>query len=166
GGIKPTLGLVSRRGIIPIAQSQDTARPMTRSVTHAALLLSALAGVDARDAATQSSAGNTTDYSRYLDKDGLKDARIGVARNFFGNNDELDAVIEQALLVLQAQGAILIDPVEIPNVSKYQESELEVLLYEFKAGVQSYLADYAPGAPIASLADVVAFNLKHHDKEL
>jgi amidase len=165
-GIKPTLGLVSRSGIIPIAQSQDTAGPMARSVTDAALLLSALAGVDARDAATQGSAGQLTDYSRCLDKNGLKGARIGVARNFFGNNDELDAVIEQALLVLKVRGAILIDPIEIPNVSKYQESEQEVLLYEFKAGLQSYLADFAPGASIAGMADVIAFNQQQHVREL
>lgn len=165
-GIKPTLGVVSRNGIIPIAHSQDTAGPMARSVTDAALLLNVLAGVDERDPVTKDSVGKVPDYAKYLDKDGLKGARIGVARNFFGNNDELDRIIEQALLVLQARGAVLIDPVEIPNVAKYQDSELEVLLYEFKADLRGYLSEFAPGFRIADMADVIAFNNNHHAQEL
>jgi len=165
-GIKPTLGLVSRNGIIPIAHSQDTAGPMARSVADAALLLNVLAGVDERDPITKAGIGKLPDYATFLDKNGLKGARIGVARNFFGNNDELDRIIENALLVLQAQGAILVDPVEIPNVAKYQDSELEVLLYEFKADLRTYLAEFAPGFSIAGMADVVAFNDQHHGQEL
>jgi len=165
-GIKPTLGVVSRNGIIPIAHSQDTAGPMARTVTDAAILLNALAGIDERDAITKESAGKVPDYLKYLDKDGLKGARIGVARNFFGNNDEVDAVIERALLVLKAQGAILIDPLEVPNTTKYTDSEMDVLLYEFKADLQSYLAEFAPGSAIATMADVIAFNAKNHDREL
>lgn len=165
-GIKPTLGVLSRNGIIPIAHSQDTAGPMARTVTDAAILLNALAGVDPRDAITKESVGKVPDYTKYLDKNGLKGARIGVARNFMGNNDEVDAVIEQALLVLKAQGAILIDPLDIPNATKYGDSELEVLLYEFKADLQAYLAEFAPGSSMATMADVIAFNAAHHDREL
>ncbi len=165
-GIKPTLGVVSRSGIIPLAHSQDTAGPMTRTVTDAALLLQALAGMDPQDAVTTKSNGKVPDYTQSLLKDGLKGARIGVARNFFGSNDAVDTVIEQALRVLQTQGAILVDPVEVPNVSKYGDSELEVLLYEFKADLPLYLARYAPGAPIRNMADLIAFNLQHKDQEL
>ncbi|HXA46294.1 MAG TPA: amidase [Burkholderiaceae bacterium] len=165
-GIKPTLGVISRNGIIPIAHSQDTAGPMARTVTDAAILLNALAGADDRDPITKESVGKVPDFLKFLDKGGLKGARIGVARNFFGNNDEVDALIEQALQVLKAQGAILIDPVEIPNVAKYGDSELEVLLYEFKADLQAYLAEFAPGASIATMADVIAFNTKNAGREL
>jgi amidase len=165
-GIKPTLGLVSRNGIVPIAHSQDTAGPMARSVADAATLLNALAGVDERDPVTRESIGKVQDYTSFLDKQGLKGARIGVARNFFGNHDEIDAVIGEALQVLKAQGAILVDPVEIPNVAKYGDSELEVLLYEFKADLRAYLAEFAPGFAIAEMKDVVAFNEAHHEQEL
>ncbi len=165
-GIKPTLGLVSRNGIVPIAHSQDTAGPMARSVADAALLLNALSGVDERDPVTRESAGRVPDYARFLDKDGLRGARIGVARNFFGGNDEVDAVIEQALLVLKAQGAVLVDPLDIPNTAKYQDSELDVLLYEFKTDLRAYLAEFAPGFAIGDMAGVIAFNEQHHDREL
>ena len=163
-GLKPTVGLVSRRGIIPIAHSQDTAGPMTRHVADAAIVLAALitrgGEVDPRAATT------AHDLAQPLDKTSLKGARIGVARNFFGSNDAVDAVIEQALIVLRAQGAVLVDPVEVPNTSKYQDSELEVLLVEFKAGLATYLAEFAPGAPIANMADLIAFNDKHAPREL
>jgi len=165
-GIKPTLGLVSRSGIIPIAHSQDTAGPMARSVSDAALMLTAMAGVDASDPATKDGTGKAADYSAALDKRGLQGKRIGVARNFFGHNPAVDAVIEAALLVLQAQGAILVDPVEVPNTSKYDDSETAVLLYEFKADLAAWLKDYAPGAPIANMADLIAFNTAHKDREL
>ncbi len=165
-GIKPTLGLVSRAGIIPLAHTQDTSGPMTRSVSDAALLLQVLAGPDPRDAITVEGAARVPDYSQSLQRDGLKGARIGVARNFFGNNDELDAIIEIALKDLVAQGAVLVDPVEVPNSSKYGDSELDVLLFEFKADLPRYLADYAPDAPIRNMEDLIAFNVKHHDQEL
>jgi amidase len=164
-GIKPTLGLVSRSGIIPIAHSQDTAGPMARSVADAALMLSAMIGVDPKDPVTQQGAGKAGDYRAALEKGGLKGARIGVARNFFGRNDELDAVIEKALLELKAQGAVLVDT-EVPNVGKYDDSETEVLLYEFKTDLAAYLKDYAPNAPIADMAGLIAFNQKNHQKEL
>jgi amidase len=164
-GIKPTLGLVSRSGIIPIAASQDTAGPMTRTVTDAALMLAAMAGVDASDPVTKDGFGKATDYAAALVKDGLKGMRLGVARNFFGKNDAVDAVIEKELAVLKAQGAILVD-VMVPNADKYDDSETEVLLYEFKPGLEAYLAGYAPHAPIKNMADLVAFNVKHADKEM
>jgi len=166
-GIKPTLGLISRNGIIPIAHSQDTAGPMTRSVADAAVLLTALAGIDPRDAATAGSAGNIHDYTRYLDADGLKGARIGVVRSYFGGrNDLVSAVVEEALKVLQAKGAILVDPVELPNVAKYAQTELEVLLYELKADLEAYLAEFAPGSSIKTLKDVIDFNASNAAREM
>jgi Asp-tRNA(Asn)/Glu-tRNA(Gln) amidotransferase A subunit family amidase len=139
-GIKPTLGLVSRSGIIPIAHSQDTAGPMTRSVADAALLLGAIAGVDANDAATRDGQGKAVDYAAALRTDGLKGKRIGVARNFFGSSPAIDAVIDKELAILKAQGAILVD-VQLPNVDKYGDSELEVLLAEFRPDLEAYLRE-------------------------
>jgi len=164
-GIKPTVGLISGRGIIPIAPSQDTAGPMTRHVADAALLLAALTQPDAA-ARLGASGRHLTDFVAALDKRSLQGVRIGVARNFFGSNDAVDAVIEQALAVLRAQGAVLIDPVELPNTGKYQDSELEVLLFEFKASLAAYLADFAPGAPIRNLSELIAFNQRHATREL
>jgi amidase len=164
-GIKPTLGLVSRSGIVPIAASQDTAGPMTRSVTDAALLLAAMAGVDSDDAATAGSSGRAADYAAALRKDGLQGKRIGVARNFFGSNDVVDALIVKELEVLKAQGAVLVD-VTVPNIDKYGDSETAVLLYEFKPGLAAWLAAYAPHAPVKSMADVIAFNDKHAAREM
>ncbi|HEX8605223.1 MAG TPA: amidase, partial [Pseudoduganella sp.] len=162
-GIKPTLGLVSRGGIIPIAASQDTAGPMARSVADAAVLLAAMAGPDPRDAVT--AGARAADYSAALDRNALRGKRIGVVRDFFGSNVDLDDVIGKALAVLRAQGAELID-VKVPNTGKYDETELEVLLVEFKAGLADYLRDYAPGAAVASMADVIAFNEQHAGTEL
>jgi amidase len=164
-GIKPTIGLVSRSGIIPIAASQDTAGPMTRTVADAALMLAAMVGVDPSDPSTREGAGKPADYAKALVKDGLKGMRLGVARNFFGKSDGVDAIIEKELAVLKAQGAILVD-VKVPNTDKYDDSETEVLLYEFKPGLEAYLAGYAPHAPIKNMADLVAFNLKNGEKEM
>ncbi|WP_026355089.1 amidase [Massilia niastensis] len=164
-GIKPTLGLVSRSGIIPIAHSQDTAGPMTRSVADAALLLAALAGDDPLDAATRDAAGRPRDYAAALRKDGLRDKRIGVARNFFGSHDAVDALIEKELAVLKAQGALLVD-VKVPNTDKYDDSELEVLLHEFRPDLEAWLAAYAPHAPVKSMADIIAFNEKNAKREM
>ncbi|MBI3524051.1 MAG: amidase [Betaproteobacteria bacterium] len=166
-GIKPTLGLISRNGVIPIAHSQDTAGPMTRSVADAALLLTALAGVDARDAATVHSSGNIHDYAKFLDAEGLKGARIGVVRSHFGeSNDLASAVAEEALKVLKAKGAILVDPVDLPNADKYGQTELEVLLYELKADMEAYLAEFAPGSSIKTLQDIVDFNENNAKREM
>jgi amidase len=164
-GIKPTLGLLSRSGIIPIAHSQDTAGPMTRTVADAALMLAAMAGADPDDKATAASSGHIADYAAALRTDGLKGKRIGVARNFFGSNDAVDAIIEQELAVLKSQGAILVD-VKVPNVGKYNASELQVLLYEFAPGLEAYLKAYAPHAPIKNMADVIAFNEKNAAREM
>ena len=165
-GIKPTLGLVSRSGIIPIAASQDTAGPMARSVTDAALLLSVLAGSDTRDAITAEADAHATDYTKFLHAKGLRGARIGVVRaNFGGRNDLASAVVESALKVLANEGAILID-VELPNAGKYSASETEVLTFELKAGLNAYLAGCAPGSTIRTLADVIAFNERHREKEM
>ena len=164
-GIKPTLGLLSRSGIIPIAASQDTAGPMTRSVADAALMLAAMAGVDPDDAVTKESAGRSTDYAAALVRGGLKGKRLGVARDFFGTNDALDAEIEKALLALKARGAVLVD-VQVPNTGKYGDSETLVLLHEFKPGLAAYLAAYAPHAPLKDMAGLLAFNERHKAKEM
>jgi amidase len=164
-GIKPTVGLISRNGIIPIAHSQDTAGPMTRTVADAALLLTAMAGVDARDAATKDA--KALDYTKFLDANGLKGARIGVVRsNFGGANDLASAVVEEALKVLSARGAILVDPVELSKTSKYEATEYEVLLYELKADMAAYLAEFAPGSSIKTLKDIIAFNEKNRAREM
>ena len=164
-GIKPTLGLVSRSGIIPIAHSQDTAGPMARSVTDAALMLQAMAGVDPRDPVTQEGEGKAADYAAALQRDSLRGKRLGVARNFFGGSDGVDAVIESALEALRAQGAILVD-VQVPNTEKYGDSETEVLLHEFKVDLEAYLREYAPGAQVQNMADLIAFNKKNAQLEL
>jgi amidase len=164
-GIKPTLGLVSRSGIIPIAHSQDTAGPMARTVADAALLLAAMAGADTDDAATAPAAGKAADYAAALRTDGLRGKRLGVARNFFGNSPAVDAVIGAELAVLKAQGATLVD-VKVPNVDKYGDTELEVLLFEFRPDLEAYLARYAPHAPVRTMADVIAFNDEHAAQEL
>ena len=164
-GLKPTLGLLSRSGIIPIAHSQDTAGPMTRSVADAALMLAAMTGVDASDAVTKESQGKTADYAAALRPDGLRGKRIGVARNFFGGSTAIDAIVEQELAVLKEQGAILVD-VKVPNTDKYNESEIEVLLHEFKPDLAAWLAAYAPHAPVKNMADVIAFNEKHAEREM
>ncbi len=164
-GFKPTLGLISRDGIVPIAHSQDTAGPMTRTVADAAVLLGVLAGTDARDAVTKEATSRATDYTKFLDRDGLKGKRIGVVRNQFGGrNDLASAVVEKALDVLKAQGATLVDLAELPNASKYGQSEYDVLLYEFKADMAAYLAEFAPNLSIKTLADIMAYNEKNRDR--
>ena len=161
-GIKPTLGLVSRSGIIPIAHSQDTAGPMARSVADAAILLEVLAGVDPRDPATGLSAGQMpVDYASFLDPGGLKGARIGVARGYFGFDARVDQIMETCLLAMKEQGAELVDPVELFDESKLGKSEYEVLLYEFKADLNAYLAALGPDAPVHSLEQIIQFNKEH-----
>lgn len=166
-GIKPTVGLVSRAGIIPISHSQDTAGPMTRTVADAAVLLTVMAGSDSRDPASAQANQKRADYTRFLNKDGLKGKRIGVVRAQIASYDDgVAAVVEAQLQVLKAHGATLIDVADVPNASKYGDSELTVLLYELKADMAAYLADYGPNAPIQSLADVIAFNEKHRASEM
>lgn len=158
-GIKPTLGLLSRAGIIPIAHSQDTPGPMARSVADAAILLGAMTGVDPQDPATQSSQDKAlTDYLPFLELNGLRGARIGVARNYFGFDPAVDQIMEASLLVLKELGAELVDPANIQTEEKLGETEFEVLLYEFKADLNAYLKKLGPEAPVHSLADIIAFN--------
>ncbi len=167
-GIKPTLGLVSRSGIVPIAHSQDTAGPMARTVADAAILLGVLTGEDERDAATASARGRAAaDYARFLDPKGLSGARIGVARKkFFGYSNEADRLIELAVRAMAEAGAVIIDPADIPHASEYDDAENEVLLYELKADLNTYLAELGAGARVRTLKDVIAFNEQHHDEEL
>jgi amidase len=165
-GIKPTLGLVSRAGIIPIAHSQDTAGPMARSVRDAAILLGALAGVDPRDPATAASAGKAVpDYTRFLDPNGLKGARLGVARKYFGFSDAVDKVMDEAITAMKQAGAEIIDPADLESFGKFDATELTVLLYELKADLNAYLAT-RPDAAVHSLKDVIEFNEKHRDREM
>jgi amidase len=166
-GIKPTLGLVSRSGIIPIAHSQDTAGPMARTVTDAAILLGAIVGIDPRDAVTQESGGKSfTDYTRFLDPDGLRGARIGVARKYFGFNDEVDRLMNEALEVMKRSGATVIDPVDLASSKEYEESEIEVLLYEFKHDLNKYLSELGPDARFRSLKEIIEFNEKNRGREM
>jgi amidase len=164
-GIKPTLGLVSRAGIVPIAHSQDTPGPMARTVADAAVLLTAMAGTDLRDEATRDASPKARDYTRVLDRNALRGARIGVVRSQFGGRNDLVSVeIEKALKVLEAEGAVLIDVPELPNAGKYGNTELEVLLTELNADMAAYLKEYAPDAEVRSLADIVAYNEEHREK--
>jgi amidase len=165
-GIKPTVGLVSRAGIIPISHTQDTAGPMTRTVADAAVVLSAIVGVDARDSATSAAAGKTADYTKSLDPNGLRGARIGVARKFFGFHPDVDKVMDESLAALKQQGAVLIDPVRVPYDSQIGDDELTVLLYELKADLNAYLATLGANAPVKTLADVIAFNEKNREREM
>lgn len=166
-GLKPTLGLVSRSGIIPIAHSQDTAGPMARCVRDAAILLGCVAGPDPRDEATRPAAGRAAgDYTRFLDPNGLRGARLGVARCYFGISSAVDQIMEQALAEMKKLGAIVIDPVEIPSSAQLGGSEFEVLLYEFKADLNAYLAGLGPPAPVHSLAEIIDFNERHREQEM
>jgi len=166
-GIKPTVGLVSRGGIIPISHSQDGAGPMCRSIRDAAILLGALTGVDPRDAATTASAGKSfTDYSQFCDPNALKGARIGVARKYFGFSDAVDALMEQSLDAMKKQGATLVDPTDIETLGKFDESELLVFMYELKADLNNYLAGLGPAAPVRTLKDVIDFNERNRQKEM
>ncbi len=166
-GIKPTVGLVSRSGIIPISHSQDGAGPMCRTLRDAAILLGALTGVDSEDSATAASAGKSlTDYAQYCDPNGLKGARIGVARKYFGFNDAVDALMEEALEVMKKQGATLVDPAEIETFGKFDDSELLVFMYELKADLNAYLARLGPGAPVHTLKDIIEFNDRNRQKEM
>jgi len=166
-GLKPTVGLVSRAGIIPISHTQDGAGPMTRTVRDAAIVLSAIAGADSRDAATAASAGKShADYTRFLDAKGLKGARIGVARQYFGFHRDVDKVMEEALAEMKRQGAELIDPVALTKDSAVGDAELLILLYELKSDLNAYFASLGAKAPVKSLADVIEFNEKNKDREM
>jgi amidase len=167
-GIKPTLGLISRAGIIPIAHSQDTAGPIARTVRDAAILLGALTGVDPRDDATRASVGHAlTDYATALDQDGLRGARIGVARKkFTGYHVETDKLFAAALDMMKQLGATIVDPPDIETAGETDDSELDVLLYEFKADLNNYLRQCPPEVTVRSLANVIAFNRQNATREM
>jgi amidase len=166
-GIKPTVGLVSRAGIVPIAHSQDTAGPMARTVADAALLLGALTGADSHDPATEGSRGQgVTDYTQFLDPRGLRGARLGVARQFFGANEAVDRLMGEALAEMKRQGAILVDPAEVGKMDQLEHSELTVMLYELKADLNRYLEDLGSAAPVHSLREIIEFNQRHSDREM
>jgi amidase len=163
-GLKPTVGRVSRDGIIPISHTQDTAGPIVRSVADAALLLSAIAGSDGNDPATQG-APAPDDYLAALDPHALRGARLGVAREYFTGNDEVDHLIDQEIAKLKSLGAEIIDPIDLAKV-EYSDAELDVLLYEFKHDLPVWLATFAPHASIKNLSDVIAFDQAQASREM
>lgn len=164
-GIKPTLGLVSRAGIVPISHNQDTAGPLARSVADAAALLSAIAGSDPRDPATVDADKHATDYTKFLDPNGLKGKRIGVVRALAGNEPNADRVLDAAIATMKAQGAIIVDPVTLPHLSELSAPESTVLQYDFKHDINAYLAT-RPGLAVHTLADLIAFDSAHADQEM
>jgi amidase len=165
-GIKPTIGLISRAGIIPISHSQDTAGPMARTVRDAAILLGALAGSDTRDSATAGADAKLhKDYTQFLDPNGLHGARIGVARKYFGFSEAVDSLMNQVIDQMKSAGAVIVDPADLESQGKFDDTELLVLLYELKADLNSYLAT-RPDANVHSLADIIAFNEKNKEKEM
>jgi amidase len=166
-GIKPTVGLISRSFIIPISHSQDTAGPMARTVTDAAILLGALTGMDPADPATAASRGKARkDYTPFLDPNGLKGARIGVVRKFFGFNDRIDALMNNAIEVMKKQGATMVDPANIDSMKHLDGSESQVLYYEFKADLNAYLASLGAHSPMHTLEDLIKFNEEHAKEEM
>jgi amidase len=165
--LKPTLGLISRSGIVPIAHSQDTAGPMTRTVADAAVLLGCMAGPDADDPATTAASGKmASDYTPFLDAGALRGARLGVARQFFGILPAVDGLMEDAMAAMKSQGALLSDPADLPSHGKFGDGEDEVLLCEFKADLNKYLAWLGPSAPVRSLAEIIEFNERNKSREM
>jgi amidase len=165
-GIKPTVGLVSRSGIVPIAHSQDTAGPMARTVRDAALLLAALAGADPADPVTRPAPFSAEALTR-LDASAIRGARLGVVRrSISGNNAATDRVAEAAFAALKDLGAVLVDPADIETADEFGKNEIEVLLYEFKADLNAHLASLGPSSPVKTLAELIAFNEKHRDREM
>lgn len=164
-GLKPTLGLLSRSGIIPIAHSQDTPGPMARTVEDLAILLGPLTGLDPRDPATRASEKRRRrDYTRFLDPKGLLGARLGVARNMLGSDTRLAQILDACLEVMKRLGAVIIDPANVPNFDRFGPSEIEVLLFEFKADLNRYLTTRGPEARVHSLEDVIRFNEEHRHR--
>ena len=164
-GIKPTLGLLSRSGIIPIAHSQDTPGPMARTVADAAILLGAMTGVDSADPATRlSRKRSSSNYVKSLDYDGLKGVRIGIARNMAGKNPRILKIFEHCIEVMKQLGAVVIDPADVRNFDKFGETEREVLHYEFKADLNRYLKSLDGDGRVHSLEDVIKFNEENADR--
>jgi amidase len=163
-GIKPTLGLLSRSGIIPIAHSQDTPGPMARTVTDAAILLGALTGVDERDPATRLSRNRgVSNYAKFLERDGFEGARIGVARNMVGTNARIIKIFEHCIEVIKHLGALIVDPADVPNFDKFSKTELQVLHYEFKADLNKYLETLGGDVRVHSMEEVIKFNKENQD---
>jgi amidase len=166
-GIKPTVGLVSRAGIVPISHTQDTAGPMARTVADAAALLNAMVGIDPDDKATAEANGKMQqDYTQFLLASGLRGARIGVVRKYAKFNDEVDKLLAQAIAAMKSAGAEIIDPVEISTIGKFGDAEMEVLLYEFKDDLNKYLGALGPNATVHSLKEAIEFNEKHRREEM
>ncbi|HNQ93765.1 MAG TPA: amidase [Anaerolineales bacterium] len=166
-GIKPTLGLLSRSGIIPVAHSQDTPGPMTRTVADAAILLGAMTGVDAGDSATRpSKKRGLSNYAKFLELDGLKGARIGVARNMAGTNPRVMKIFETCLDAMRHLGAVIVDPADVKHFDKFSDSEIEVLHYEFKADLNAYLKSLDASVRVHSMEDVVKFNEENNDQTM
>jgi amidase len=166
-GIKPTIGLVSRSGIVPISHTQDTAGPMGRCVADVAILLGAMTGVDSRDPVTEEGKSKAhTDYTQFLDPKGLKGARIGVVRNLFGFDERVDEITDASIEIMRKNGAEIVDPTEIPTAKELWETELVVLHHEFKADLNAYLAGLGPDAPVKSLEEVIEFNEDNREKTM
>ncbi len=166
-GIKPTFGLISRSGVTPIAHSQDTPGPMARTVRDAAILLNVLSGPDPSDPATEDCVTKgKRDYTKFLDPNGLRGARLGIARKFFGFNDAVDTLINNSISEMRRQGAEIIDPADLPSHGQFEDSEFEVLLYEFKSDLNAYLGTRGDSVRVHSLADIIAFNEKRRDVEM
>jgi amidase len=166
-GLKPTVGLVSRRGIAPISHSQDTAGPLTRSVRDAAVMLGAMSGLDTADTASAAVGDRfEVDYARYIDPNGLNGARLGIARKFFAENAPLNAFLDNCIATLKGAGALIIDPADLPMHGSTSGPEQEVLLYEFKADLNAYLRRLPPTFPVRSLEALIRFNEAHKDAEM
>lgn len=166
-GIKPTVGLISRTGVIPISHTQDTAGPMARTVRDAAILLGVLAGFDPEDKATEESRGKSfADYTLYLNPKGLQGTRIGVVRKLFGFHRIVDAVSNSALDIMKQQGATIIDPADIATLGKLSDIEMTVMLYELKAGLNAYLARLGPNTPVHTLREIIQYNEKNEKTEM
>jgi amidase len=166
-GLKPTVGLVSRRGIAPISHSQDTAGPLTRSVRDAALLLGVMSGLDAADSASAAVGDRfQSDYARYVDPTGLNGARLGIARKFFADNAPINAFLDACIATLKSAGATVVDPADLPLHGTTGAPEQEVMLYEFKADLNAYLRRLPPAFPVRSLAALIRFNEAHKDTEM
>jgi amidase len=166
-GIKPTVGLISRTGVIPISHTQDTPGPMARTVRDAAIVLGALAGFDGEDKASVDSRGKSSaDYTQYLNSKGLEGARIGIVRKYFGFHSGVDIVINDALKVLKQLGATLVDPADIPTIGKFDDSEMTVLMYELKADLNAYFARLGANAPVHSLKELIEYNERNSKSEM
>jgi amidase len=166
-GIKPTVGLVSRTGVIPISHTQDTAGPMTRTVRDAAIVLSALAGIDPEDKATEESRGKSfDDYTQFLDPKGLQGARIGVVRRYFGFHGAVDALMNEAFDALKKNGAVIVDPADSDALGQLGDAEGTVLQYDLNADLNAYLARLGPGAPVHSLKEIIEFNERNKKTEM